>query len=293
MSTEMVNFEITSDLAAMRGQIIEANFDQVKGWLEENLAPFATMVVTPDMISGAKTYRANIRKVASRIDESRKEAKAAALAAYEAFDAKCKELTGMCADAADNLDRQIKGYEERERNEKIARLEAVYREAADDQLLEFCPWEYVFDPAWGNKSCSEQKAGDEIRFSLNRAREDLDTIRGMGSEFLPALLDCYRQTHEIGSVLRKAAALRQMKEAEEQRRKAAEQARSAERPTTAPADGAAKASATVSADGPAERDMERRLFTLAFRVTGTAEQLKALKAFMIENGIHYGRMKGM
>ena len=83
MSSAM-EFRITSDLNAVRNQIIDANFAECQAWLEENLAPYRGMVVTEEAIGAAKKYRANIRSLAGRIDEYRKMAKAAALALAQA-----------------------------------------------------------------------------------------------------------------------------------------------------------------------------------------------------------------
>jgi gas vesicle protein len=277
MSSEMTEFRITSDLSALRGQVIEANFAEVREWLDTNLAPYREMAVTPDTMSTAKQYRANIRKVRDRIDESRKEAKNAALAAYSAFESKCKELTGLCDDAANAIDSQVKELEEAEKQEKIQSLRNVYLELADDEIESYCPWGCINNPKWANKGYSADAAAEEIRTAIENTRDDIATIRSMGGDDTHYLLDVYRQTRNISAVVRKASELKTMRQREEARAK--EEAERMEHAAQA-------AHAPVIEETPPAQE---KLFTVSFKVTCTKEQLSALGEYMKRNGIKYGR----
>lgn len=266
MSNAMTEFRITSDLAALRSQIISANFDEVREWLNENLAPYRDMAVTPDEIPTAKTYRANIRKVKDRIEQSRKEAKAAALEAYSAFETKCKELTGLCDEAANNIDAQVKAFEDAEKREKIAAIRADYDSHITDEIQPFCPWEYVFNPKWENKGYSIDAAKEEICERIVLTESDLAAIRDMGGEDTPYLLDAYRQTHNLSAVIRKAADLKAMREQEASRKSEEDE--------------------NLAILG-AEEDEPR--VTVVFKVECTKAQLAALGEYMKRNGIQYGR----
>lgn len=277
MSEAMTEFRITSDLSTLRGQVIEANFSEVREWLDTNLAPYREMAVTPDTMSTAKQYRANIRKVRDRIDESRKEAKNAALAAYSAFETKCKELTGLCDEAANAIDAQVKELEEAEKQEKISTLRNGYLELADDEIESYCPWGVINNPKWANKGYSADTALEEIRNAIQNTRDDLATIRGMGGDDTPYLLDIYRQTRNISTVVRKASELKTMRQREEQR--AREEANRREQ--------AQKESPATAKEEPAPA--QEKLFTVTFKVTCTKEKLTALGNYMKQNGIQYGR----
>ena len=298
MSGEMTEFRITSDLSALRGQIIEANFDEVRAWLDENLAPYREMAVTSDTMSTAKQYRANIRKVRDRIDESRKEAKNAALSAYSAFEAKCKELTGLCDDAANAIDGQVKALEEAEASEKIDLLLSEYDAIADGEIQEYLPWGCINNPKWRNKSYSFDTACSEIRNAVDNCRNDLATIRSMGGDDTPYLLDVYRQTRNLSAVVKKASDLKTMRQREEQRareealrREEKERERIAASPQAAPRndDLEAKAmqKAAESAHAPVIENKAEAMCCVTFRVNCTPKQLIALGNYMKENGIRY------
>lgn len=287
MSEAMTEFRITSDLSALRGQVIEANFEEVHTWLDENLAPYREMAVTPDTVATAKTYRASIRKVKDRIDQSRKEAKAAALAAYTDFEAKCKALTGLCDEAANAIDEQVKALEEADAQKKIEALQAEYVAMTDDEIEHYLPWGVINNPKWANKTYSFEQAKAEIAEAIDGARSDLDTIRSMGGNDTPYLLDVYRQTRSISAVVRKASELKTMREREEQREREAERIRQAQASNAE----SAKTSGAVYEPQPGKEEMaQAEMYCVSFRVSCTKGQLIALGQYMREQGIHYEKV---
>ncbi len=267
MSGAMTEFRITSDLSALRQQAIDANFDEVREWLIENLAPYRDMAVTPDSIPAAKSYRANIRKVKDRIEQSRKEAKAAALSAYSDFEGRCKGLTGLCDEAANAIDAQVKAIENAEADAKIAEIRAAYDKIAAGELLAFCPWDYVYNDKWRNKGIAAEYAIVEMESVVRSTENDLSAIRSMGGDDTPYLLDVYMQTHDLSSVIRKASDLATLRKQE--------------------ATAKGETDNYLASFGAAEN--EERV-TVDFRVICTKTQLAALGDYMKRNGIEYGRV---
>lgn len=282
MSMEMTEFKITSDLSALRQQVISANFAEVKAWLDENLAPYRGMAVQAENVAIAKNYRASIRKVKDRIDQSRKEAKAAALAAYSDFEAKCKTLTQLCDEAADAIDIQIKAIEQKERDAKLDYCRNYYETVCPADLREFCPWEHLYSSKWENKGTSAEAICAEIENSVETVSRDLEAIRSVGGEDTAYLLELYKQNHNLNLVLLKLDAIRETRE-REAARKAAEEAalkKALREPESEP----------EAAEEDAEQPDEP-LLTVDFRVVATKSQLMALKAFLLKNGIKYGKVK--
>lgn len=305
-------FRITTDLAPLRQFQIEANFEETKAWLTENLEPLRTMAVTPESMSQCKQYRASIRKVSARIDESRKMAKAAALEAYSGFETKCKELTALCEEAAGALDVQIKAMEEAAKQEKKDRLAAYFAQVVGD-MAEWLTFDDCFNPKWLNATYAESTAQMDVCAAIDRCRADLNAIRALHSEFETTLLDEYTRTRNISAVLVKNETLGRMKAAEEERkRKEAEAAakyEAAQQQKAAPLkpecigesdeyevidivgtvepQQAHPVNDLVDEDGhemPAAQEPE---YKVDFRVFGTARQLDGLKAYMQKNGIRF------
>ena len=211
-------FRITTDLAPLRQFQIEANFEETKAWLTENLEPLRTMAVTPESMSQCKQYRASIRKVSARIDESRKMAKAAAQEAYSSFETKCRELTALCEEAANALDVQIKAMEEAAKQEKKDRLAAYFAQVVGD-MAEWLTFDDCFNLKWLNATYTESTAQMDICAAIDRCRADLNAIRALHSEFETTLLDEYTRTRNISAVLVKNETLTRMKAAEEERKR--------------------------------------------------------------------------
>lgn len=294
MSNAMTEFKITTDLSALRQQVIEANFDEVREWLDKNLAPYRDLAVSSDDLSTAKSYRASIRKVRDRIDQSRKEAKAAALAAYSDFETKCKELTGLCDDAANAIDIQVKAFEDAEKREKLAAIRADYDEHITEEMEIYCPWERVFNPKWENKGYSIELAQEEIYEAIMGTANDLEAIREMGGNDTPYLLDVYKQTHSMTAVVRKASELQTMREREEKRK--AEDAEFQKARANAIKQRSVPTGINVhdmmdatSGAGVPSSQQEEEFVTVDFRVTCTKQQLTLLGQYMKQNGIAYGR----
>lgn len=308
----MIEFRITSDLQELRKQSISANFDETKAWLTENLEPLRTMAVTPESMSQCKQYRASIRKVSARIDESRKLAKAAAMEAYSDFEAKCKELTALCDEAANALDVQIKAMENAVKEEKRLRLMDYFAKVVGD-MAEWISFDDCFNPKWLNTTYAESTAQADMCAAIDRCRADLNAIRALHSEFETTLLDEYTRTRNISAVLVKNETLGRMKAADEDRkRKEAEAAAkyaAAQRQKMTPLkpecigesdeyevigivgtvepQRAQPVNDLVDEDGHEMPTAQEPEYKVDFRVFGTARQLDGLKAYMHKNGIRF------
>lgn len=308
----MIEFRITSDLQELRKQAIEANFDETKAWLTENLEPLRTMAVTPESMSQCKQYRASIRKVSARIDESRKMAKAAALEAYSSFEAKCKELTALCEEAANALDVQIKAMEEEAKQAKKNRLAEYFAQVVGD-MAEWLTFDDCFNPKWLNATYAEGTAQADICAVIDKCRADLSAIRALHSDFETTLLEEYTRTRNISAVLVKNETLSRMKAAEKERRRkeaeaaakyaAAQQQKAPLKPEcigeldeyevvgivgTVEPQQAQQGNDLVDEDGCEMPDAANvPEYKVDFRVFGTARQLDGLKAYMQKNGIRF------
>ena len=305
-------FRITTDLAPLRQFQIEANFEETKAWLTENLEPLRTMAVTPESTAQAKQYRAAVRKIRDRIDESRKMAKAAALEAYSSFETKCKELTALCEEAANALDVQIKAMEEAAKQEKKNRLAEYFAQVVGD-MAEWLTFDDCFNPKWLNATYAESTAWMDINAAIDRSRADLNAIRALHSEFETTLLDEYTRTRNISAVLVKNETLGRMKAAEEERkRKEAEAAAkyaAAQQQKMTPLKpeciGESDEYEVIDIVGTVEPQRAQPVndlveedehempsaqepeYKVDFRVFGTARQLDGLKAYMQKNGIRF------
>ena len=287
----MVEFELRGDLAKVQNAVIDANFDEVKRWINGQLAAYRTLIVTEDGVTQAKSYRAQIRKIAGHIDEQRKAAKRAYMAPLTAFEDKCKELTGLCTQAADALDEQIKGYDDRRRKERESHLHAIFAEKAQDLIrYEIVGWGDIYKQAWGNATTSLTKAEAELEDAIQSIRNDLDAILSLESPYEAALLSNYSLRHSLPDTLKlNAEYLRRDEELK------AERERKAKLETVPRTTSDCGAHETISTEptpvSPVTVHSEPELiFYTDFRVWCTETQLFELGSWMKAHNIKYGRV---
>lgn len=305
----MVEFRITSDLQEIRKQAITTNYPEVKAWVDGVAEQYRSIVVTEDGVQAAKQDRANLRKLQANIDQVRKECRAAALAVSAETEANCKELVAVLETAVQSLDTQAKAFETRRKEEKAARLKTYFdRENELHNTNTYLTWEGVLDPKWLNATTSEDAAEKAIDAIISDTVNGIAAIVTLQSPFEVELLDHYRETHDVTAVLQKNARLLEMKKAQEEREQAAREAAEANRL----AEEAARKAVVV--EEPAFREAlvveevadfaepqtvsfatevdepQEMLYTVDFRVHGTAAQLNGLKAYMKEHGIRFGRV---
>lgn len=306
----MVEFRITSDLQEIRKQVITTNYADVKAWVDGVAEQYRSIVVTEDGVQAAKQDRANLRKLQANIDQVRKECRAAALAVSAETEANCKELVATLETAVQSLDTQAKAFEARRKEEKEARLKTYFeRENELHNTDTYLTWEGVLDPKWLNATASEDAAKKAIDAIITNTVNGIAAIVTLQSPFEVELLDYYRGTQDVTAVLQKNARLLEMKKAQEEREKAAREAAEAKRlaeeternavvmEEPAPQEAPSVADVIRSVEQEAfahaaveDEPQEEEIYTVDFRVYGTAAQLTGLNVYMRERGIRFGRV---
>ena len=313
----MVEFRITSDLQEIRKQAITTNYADVKAWVDGVAEQYRSIVVTEDGVQAAKQDRANLRKLQANIDQVRKECRAAALAVSAETEANCKELVATLETAVQNLDTQAKAFETQRKEEKKNRLSAYFDQAVCD-MAEWLTFDDCFNPKWLNATYAESAAWSDIDAAIDRCRADLNAIRALHSEFETTLLDEYTRTRNISAVLVKNETLCRMKAVEEERKRketeaaakyaalleeskrvADETMRQAEQKAIETGKSVTETLGELSrpVNDLVDEDghemplaQEEAIYTVDFRVHGTAVQLNGLKAYMKEHDIRFGRV---
>ncbi len=289
-----MEFEIITDLTPVTQTKIETNFEAIKAVLEERLAPYATMVVSPDAISAAKKDRSDIRKVADGIDSLRKAVKKQWLKPYEEFEAKCKELTGIATSAASNIDRQIKAMESEVKEQKRQELETFFTANSAD-ISDYISFDEVFNLRMLNSTYAQKDAEENILWQLEQARNDLTAIRGLESPYETAMLSEYAKSHNLGKALAEGKRLEAIQKAEEERK--AREATDTFAEEEIPREEATETQMPVQqspvqfirpADAP--EPQKPNLYTLRFEVTGTVEAFNALKRCMVTNNMKFKKI---
>lgn len=280
-------------------QKIDWNFEDLKTEITASAQEYETSVYTDDTIKAAKADRAKLNKFIDALTGKRTEIRKALLKPDEQFGQEIKELTGIVQKAIDNIDTQVKGYEERQREEKTAKVREFYEENIHD-LSPILPFDRVFKPEYANASTTMKSIKEDILALIQKVDEGLAIINEVDSKFAGDMKEVFLRTYDIGS----AMAERNRLEAAEEKRKAyeEEQARKkAEREAAMQAQtsrviNAGRAPVTYSPPvrpqpvvqpAPIVETVEDPVHVLDFRVHATKTQLDKLKDFLKANNIRF------
>lgn len=261
----MAEFLIQTDLTPIKSWTLEANFKEMGEELNEMMEPYKKLVVTEDTVSDAKADLAKIRKVGKNIDEVRKAVKKIWTEPLKVFEDKCKGLSSICDEVCNNLDGQVKRFEQEEKNNKIDALKAYYNASVSD-MATYLSFDVIFNPRWGNKGFSLEEAKEEIMTDILKCRQEVDTIRSVAGVYETALLTEYARTHNLNGALRLKSVMEERERIERERKS---DVHKNQKKVTEP-------DSESHADG---------MIEISFKVRVTKEQMEGLKQYMKENGI--------
>lgn len=278
------NASITDDDKAVKSASIISIYDL--SLTEQNLARIAekckdkietakAMACTEDTKKAVKKTRVELKKRFNEYETERK----ARTAEYEEPLRKFKELYNkyikepfMTADTA--LAKKIDDVERMQRTEKYDNLKAYAQELKTAYSLNWLDVDRIMP----NVSISKSQTAYEkdIAEILDRIKRDVDTINQLGDdgETFAEYMDCLDFTQACMTV--------------NQRKKAIEQAKQASQAYTQQetVKQAVEENVTQLAP-PIVEEKTEDVYTMTFTVTGTILQLKAIKAFLIENNIDF------
>lgn len=268
---------------------ISFNFEEIKSELAGKLQVYQSMVVTESGIKEAKADRANLNKFKSALADSRKAVKAQWNQPLSDFEGKMKELERMVDEPIGAIDRQVKAYDEAKKQDKRQQIELFFEGAVGD-LEEVLPLSKIWNDRWLNATYPMKDIEKEIVERIRKTHSDIGIIVAMQLPCCDQMLSTYLETLDMSRAMEE-------KHKYEQAQKAKAQAKQAEPAPDSPA-----AQQTVSVEKErtvaqmntpqeAAREAAPELRVLDFRVWVTPEQMQALKAFLVQNHIRYGRVE--
>lgn len=187
---------------------IEANFDALEERVRRMVADYdgATYDMSEDEnVKAAKRGRTFLNGIVKQIDERRKAVKREYLRPLDAFEARCKEISGIAKGASDAIKAQLDEAERLRRERAYAALEAHYGEVAD-LLAPVVPYSRVHEDRWLNKTVGEVRAKQLLEEKVGLLAEDWDTLkgqRGLMGHYEVAERELFR-TLDLGAALKAA-----------------------------------------------------------------------------------------
>ena len=270
--------ELTLRLATPIEKLVPAmiafnNAELMEG-VKSRLVAYQGKTYDADSIAEAKADRATLNKFAKALNDERLRIKKIYTMPLDKFTNEINEVIAVVDSVTATIDTQVKVWETDCRERKLAEIKAYFAEVFPAELSVFISFEKVQQADWLNASKSMAAIKKEIAAAIEKITSELATIDALGGDTV-AIKQKYFEDLSLANAITEHKRI----EAEKQRIAAqeaaqAQQAAEAQKDETAP----------VQANETTEK-----VFTLAFKVTGTAEQLNALKAFMNDNKIKFER----
>lgn len=176
---------------------ISFNFDELKRELQEKVAVYQTLVYGNDEIKTAKADRAKLNKLKKALTDERIRQEREYLQPFNEFKAQIKELVGIVDEAVGGIDRQVKEYEELQKEEKLEKILSIWNSAATPDWL--TPPQ-ILDEKWLNASVSLASIEAEITARLERIAQDLATLENLPQYGFESVEE-YKRTLDISSAI--------------------------------------------------------------------------------------------
>ncbi len=204
-------------------QNIVFNYEEIKKGLQLKLEDYRGMTYTDDSIDVAKKDRAELNKLKKTLSDERIKIKRLYNQPVEVFESKIKELVSLIDEPIDEIGMQINKYEDEAKEKKKNEILDWYSNKEISKEVEIAK---IWNDRWLNKSFSISKIIEEVDEFASKYEADVKAIKALNSDEEPILLEEYRKTLDLSSVLAKQAELeREKKLREEQERVRAEQER--------------------------------------------------------------------
>ncbi len=265
-------------------EAIKFNYEELKEGLKNSLTKYKNIVYTPETIKEAKDDRAKLNSLAKSLNDGKINIKKEFMVPYDEFEGKIKELIELVKEPANEIDTQIKVFEEKEKEAKRQEIEKIYQENIGE-YENLILLEKIYDPRWENKTYKLTDIKKEIQDVVKKADSDLKVINSQDTEFLLNIKDTYFNTLDLGQALVE----KERPEKQKELLKSKEEIKEAVVEKIPVQDDTVDAMRYAVETAVEESKELEETIKITFTIECTKYQLAGLKQYLIANGIKYGR----
>ena len=192
-------------------EALEFNYEELKTELSAKVECYKTIAYTEDMIKQAKADRSSLNKLKKSLNDERIRLEKDYLAPFQEFKNKIAELCGIIDEAASCVDKQVKDYEQIQKEKKYEEIKTLFGE----KLAPEFPWltlDRVFDQKWLNASVKMSQIEAALGQTAAKITADMAVLSRL-PEYSFEAQECYKSTLNVESALFQADNLKQMAEA--------------------------------------------------------------------------------
>lgn len=281
---------LSTPIEQLAPKLIAWNNTELLAQVNKSLENYKGKVYDENSIAEAKADRAALNNFVKSLDSERIRIGKVYAAPYEKFKKEVDEVSSAVKSVALTIDEQVKSYETKKQEGKLAEIKAYFEDNIPVGLKPFVGYEKIHNAKWLNATVKMPAVQKEIDAILDKISQELATIETLKSEDEIELKTIYYNTLSLTEAIR----TNERRKAERQRvieaqkaaaeHKAAEEQRVAQQQAQQPAQPPVK-------EPEQQKDVDAPKFSIAFRITGTAEQINALDEFLKANNLKYEIIK--
>lgn len=272
------------------------NNEELKAAIAEKVKDYKTIAYTEDSLADIKKDRAGLNKLKNAFEDERKRVKKICMEPYEKFEQQVREITVLIDEPIKLIDSQVKEIDERR---KVAKKEEIKALFASIGFQTFVSLDMIWDEKWLNATVILSKIEEQMKSRMYQIGSDVLTINNL-PEFSFEAMEVYKSTLDVNQAIREGQRLAgiQKRKLEAERIKKEQEIRK-EKETAEQEEAVAQNEVCVPRYEAAQEAVEEVLETqkeepvlqLDFRVWGTKEQLMALRNYMKENHLKFGKVE--
>jgi len=253
---------------------IEWNFEELKKELASRVEQYKTLQYTPEQIASAKTDRAALNSLKKALNDERIRREKEFMEPFNLFKAQVNELITLIDEPTKLIDKQIKEYEEKEKQDKREACILIFSNM--DNIPEWLKFEQIENPKWLNKTFTGKAVFEEITEKISKINADIQIINEL-PEYSFEAMEVYKRTLDTSAAIAEGKRMADIQKQKEAAAKVAEKRIETAQIPFAPEE---PIESTL-----AEEKTEEKAVWLSFKALLTASQAIELKAFCEFNKI--------
>ena len=283
-----IKTNITNDL------VIFNNYNNVKQKVLDFVEKYNNVIVNEDAINNAKKDRATLNNIVKTLNNKRIEIEKKFKEQFEPFKAQVNSLIEPIEKASKNIDLQVKGFEEKEKEQKHNSIKEYFESVIGD-LKNIVKFETIYNDKWLNKSFTVDNVKEIMNNKIKYIQTDFEILNK--EEKSTYLKDFYlNNKFDLSLTMQEKARIeereKQLKELEEKKvkEKQEEIQKLAEQFSQKSIEEKYNIEPQPQKQEEEIKQEQQKLYKCSFEVIDTKEKLQLLREFLINNNINYKRL---
>lgn len=272
---------------------IDFNFDELIEQVEKGTKKYKGLIFTEETLPEAKIKIKDLKSLRNALENKRKEVKNEIMKPYNDFEAKIKQILVVIDKPIAEIDGQIKGFEEEEKQKKKQEIKDYFDDEIEKNKSKLEKLEInfnlIFDMRYLNKTYKIQDVKKDIDTKIEKIISDIDVIKIQG-EYVFEMLDDFKNHFDLSRAIKKGAELKDLAERKKEMQRLAQE-REAQRQEMAKIEAEKKARTPEQVEAVKEmqelEELTKKIVTVRLVVKNELDKFTDLKRYLTENNFEF------